>query len=154
MVPENFIAMIAQGNGAEARAVLEDGLSNIVLNRLEERKRGLAAGLFSGTSTQPVTEENEAAEKHDDEVEDTKLVKKLVKKDCLTKEEVEQLDEISLKTKKSAYAKSVEMDSPRGDRLAVKIEKNVQKKHGSAGVERLYKAADTYMYGNRKNRHN
>ena len=119
MVPENFIALLAQGNGAEARAVLEDGLSNIVLNRLEERKRELAGGLFSGYATEPV------------------------------QEEFEQLDEISLKTKTSAYAKAVDRDSPKGDNFAGKIEKNVEKKHGPDGVQKLYNAADRYMYGTR-----
>jgi hypothetical protein len=69
----------------EARAAIQDDLSNRVLDALETRKHELARGLFSGASTQPVTEGSLGVVKkgHDDEVEDTKLIKKLVKKDCL-----------------------------------------------------------------------
>jgi len=277
MVPENFIALLAQNNGAEARTVLEDGLANIVLNRLEERKRELAGGLFSGYATEPVQEEFEQLDESpnteelgpDDWARAVKVAKKngswqshhaanpgaaviphpdkpgkyaryiqqstidshgrdrsdvdkfgrrrfheeseqldeistmrahslgkkrfalgisaadsaasakkdprhwaqsakqltdradvlfrkskkafdyATKKDGL-KEESEQLDEISLKTKTSAYAKAVERDSPKGDNFAGKIEKNVEKKHGPDGVQKLYNAADRYMYGNKK----
>ena len=85
MLNENFITLVAQDNGAEARLVLQDELSNRVLETLEARKRELASGLFGGTTAQ-VTEEKDK-EKHNDEEKDEKLVKKLVKKDCLTKEE-------------------------------------------------------------------
>lgn len=69
MVPENFIALLAQNNGAEARTVLEDGLSQIILNRLEERKRELAGGLFSGYATEPVQEEFEQLEEGISQIE-------------------------------------------------------------------------------------
>lgn len=85
MLQENFISLVAQDRGAEARQVLQDDLSARVLDHLETRKHELAKGLFSG-STQQVTEAEEKKddEKHDDEKADEKLVKKLVKKDCLT----------------------------------------------------------------------
>lgn len=82
MLQENFISLVAQDRGAEARQVLQDDLSARVLDHLENRKHELAKGLFSG-STEQVTEEKDE-EKHDDEKADEKLVKKLVKKDCLT----------------------------------------------------------------------
>ena len=206
MVPENFIALLAQNNGAEARTVLEDGLSNIVLNRLEEQKRELAGGLFSGYATEPVQEEFEQLDESpnsknteelgpDDWARAVKVAKKngswqshhaanpgaaviphpdkpgkyarYIQQSTIDShgrdrsdvdkfgrrrfhEESEQLDEISLKTKTSAYAKAVERDSPKGDNFAGKIEKNVEKKHGPDGVQKLYNAADRYMYGNKK----
>lgn len=85
MIQENFIALIAQDHGADAKAMLQDDLSNRVLESLEARKRELAQGLFSGGPSQVTEEKDDKKEDgHDDEVADTQLVKKLVKKDCLT----------------------------------------------------------------------
>lgn len=52
MLEGNFVTFVAQDQGAEARAVLQDDLSQRVLDHLEERKRELAAGLFSGQVTE------------------------------------------------------------------------------------------------------
>ena len=77
MLNENFISLVAQDKGTEARLVLQDELSNRVLETLEARKRELASGLFGGAAAQ-VTEEKDTdtdTEDHDDEEEDEKLVK-------------------------------------------------------------------------------
>jgi hypothetical protein len=59
MLEGNFVTFVAQDQGVEARAVLQDDLSQRVLEHLEERKRELAAGLFSGHASEPVQEESE-----------------------------------------------------------------------------------------------
>lgn len=88
MLEGNFVTFVARDQGVEVRAVLQDDLSQRVLDHLEERKRELAAGLFSGTTS--VTEGlGIKKDTHSDEVEDTKLVKKLVKKNCLAEGGIE-----------------------------------------------------------------
>lgn len=86
----DVITLLANQQHGEASVLFNDLLGARISGALAERKTEIAqtlfapgaAGLSEGT--------------HDDEMEDAKLVKKLVKKDCLAKEESEQLDEISV----------------------------------------------------------
>lgn len=88
----DLITLVAGNQQAEATPILNDLLGARIMDALQTHKQEIAqtlfapgaAGLSEGT--------------HDDEVEDAKLVKKLVKRECLAKEESEQLDEISKAT--------------------------------------------------------
>jgi hypothetical protein len=58
------------------------------------------------------------------------------------KEEVEELDEVSLKTATSAYVKRMGKDDDKSPVKAVKTMDHIAKKHGVVGVARAAKAAD------------
>lgn len=69
-------------------------------------------------------------------------------------EEVEELDEISLKTKFSAYKAASENEESgqpkereRSKSLTARIEKDVEKKHGAGMVRHLERAASVQHYG-------
>jgi len=89
-----------------------------------------------------------AAEKYSNEDEATKQkrlsgIGKAVKK--LTKEEVEELDEVSLKTATSAYVKRMGDDGPNEKSSIAKATKtmdHIANKHGVRGVARATKTAD------------
>ena len=70
--------------GKEARDALYAEIHDRVMAKFEEMKTGIAQNLIA-----PHMESVE----HDDEAEDKKLVKKMVKKDCLTKEGIEDTEE-------------------------------------------------------------
>ena len=57
-------------------------------------------------------------------------------------EEVEELDEVSLKTATSAYVKRMGKDDDKSPVKAVKTMDHIAKKHGVVGVARAAKAAD------------
>jgi hypothetical protein len=59
-----------------------------------------------------------------------------------TNEEVEELDEISLKTATSAYVKRIGQNEPSSQSKAVKTIQHIAKKHGSSGVLGAAKAAE------------
>jgi len=63
-------------------------------------------------------------------------------KDAGVKEEVENLDEVSLKTATSAYVKRMGKDDDKSPVKAVKTMDHIAKKHGVVGVARAAKAAD------------
>jgi hypothetical protein len=58
------------------------------------------------------------------------------------KEDVEQIDEVSLKTATSAYVKRMGKDDDKSPVKAVKTMDHIAKKHGVVGVARAAKAAD------------
>ena len=68
------------------------------------------------------------------------------KKAPMKKEEVEQIDEVSLKTATSAYVKRVgkDLDKPMSDKTPKEVQtlQRIGKKHGVSGVARAVKAAD------------
>jgi len=88
----DMITLVANDQHAEATPLVHDLLGSRIALALQDHKQTIARSLFA-PSTEALAEE-----KHDDEVEDTKLVKKLVKRECLAKEESEQLDELSKAT--------------------------------------------------------
>ena len=64
------------------------------------------------------------------------------KKPDMKNEEVENLDEVSLKTATSAYVKRMGKDDDKSPVKAVKTMDHIAKKHGVVGVARAAKAAD------------
>ena len=74
-------------------------------------------------------------------------------KDAGVKEEVEELDEVSLKTATSAYVKRMGKDDDKSPVKAVKTMDHIAKKHGVVGVARAAKAADK-EYGLNDTTHN
>jgi hypothetical protein len=64
------------------------------------------------------------------------------KKADVKKEEVEELDEVSLKTATSAYVARMGREDDKSPVKAVKTMNNIAKKHGVVGVARAAKAAD------------
>ena len=79
--------------------------------------------------------------------------KKLRAKKEVKKEEVEELDEVSLKTATSAYVARMGREDDKSPVKAVKTMDNIAKKHGVVGVARAAKAADK-EYGVNDNTHN
>jgi hypothetical protein len=71
--------------GKEAREALYAEIHDRVMDKFEHLKTGIASAIITGESFIP--------EAHDDEKEDKALVKKMVKKDCLTKEGIEDTEE-------------------------------------------------------------
>jgi len=69
------------------------------------------------------------------------------------KEEVEELDEVSLKTATSAYVKRMGKEDEKSPVKAVKTMDHIAKKHGVVGVARAAKAADK-EYGLNDTTHN
>ena len=109
MLHENFIAMVAADRGAEARGILQDNLSAIVLDHLEERKRELAAGLFSGTPNEQVTEDAEELEEGTYEMPDGSEVRNGVEADRAWKIHHQQ----NPKSKKSQFHTSTRVATPK-----------------------------------------
>jgi hypothetical protein len=68
--------------------------------------------------------------------------KKLRAKKEVKKEEVEELDEVSLKTATSAYVARMGREDDKSPVKAAKTMDNIAKKHGVVGVARAAKAAD------------
>jgi hypothetical protein len=85
---------------AKKHGIPEKDAHNHVNNYLDKRLKD--AGIDEGTKPMTLTfkQFNEAKAAHPDEVEDKKLVKKMVKKDCLVDEEVE-LEEMDNRTPSS-----------------------------------------------------
>ena len=79
--------------------------------------------------------------------------KKLRAKKEVKKEEVEELDEVSLKTATSAYVARMGREDDKSPVKAVKTMDNIAKKHGVVGVARAAKAADK-EYGVNDKTHN
>jgi hypothetical protein len=75
------------------------------------------------------------------------------KKPDVKKEEVEELDEVSLKTATSAYVKRMGKEDEKSPVKAVKTMDHIAKKHGVVGVARAAKAADK-EYGLNDTTHN
>ena len=58
------------------------------------------------------------------------------------KEEVEQIDEVSLKTASSAFAKRIGQNEPSSQSKAVQTMQHIAKKHGASGVNTAAKTAE------------
>jgi hypothetical protein len=63
-------------------------------------------------------------------------------KNNMKKEEVEQIDEVSLKTASSAYAKRIGQNEPSSQSKAVQTIRQIAKKHGASGVATAAKTAE------------
>lgn len=84
-----FIDYSMQDNGAAAREALYAEIHDRVMSHIDQKKMELAGGILTTEATSCDMEKEEG---HEDEKEDKALVKKMVKKDCLAKEDVD-LDE-------------------------------------------------------------
>ena len=115
----------------------------------------VAARIMSGQ--QPVTEKLHPNQQQLDVVDDEKIdgkdFAKLRAKKEVKKEEVEELDEVSLKTATSAYVARMGREDDKSPVKAVKTMDNIAKKHGVVGVARAAKAADK-EYGVNDKTHN
>jgi len=106
----------------------------------------VAARIMSGQ--QPVTEKlhpnQQQLDVHEPEKDELTSddFKKLRAKKEVKKEEVEELDEVSLKTATSAYVARMGREDDKSPVKAVKTMDNIAKKHGVVGVARAAKAAD------------
>ena len=106
----------------------------------------VAARIMSGQ--QPVTEKlhpnQQQLDVHEPEKDELTAddFKKLRAKKEVKKEEVEELDEVSLKTATSAYVARMGRDDDKSPDKAVKTMDRIYKKHGATGVMRAATAAD------------
>ena len=78
----NIIDFAYNDQGSEMRDALYAEIHDRVMSHIEAKKQELAQSILS-------QEETEKEEGHEDEKEDKALVKKMVKKDCLTKEGID-----------------------------------------------------------------
>ena len=106
----------------------------------------IAAQIMSGQ--QPVTEKlhpnQQQLDVHEPEKDELTAddFKKLRAKKEVKKEEVEELDEVSLKTATSAYVARMGREDDKSPAKAVKTMDRIYKKHGATGVMRAATAAD------------
>ena len=106
----------------------------------------VAARIMSGQ--QPVTEKlhpnQQQLDVHEPEKDELTAddFKKLRAKKEVKKEEVEELDEVSLKTATSAYVARMGREDDKSPAKAVKTMDRIYKKHGATGVMRAATAAD------------
>jgi hypothetical protein len=83
---KSFVDYTFQDDGSAAREILYAEIHDRVMSHIETMKLELAGGLLAREGAGC---DMEKKEDHEDEKEDKIMVKKMVKKDCLTKEGVE-----------------------------------------------------------------
>ena len=84
---KSFVDYALQDDGSAAREALYAEIHDRVMSHIETKKMELAGGLLAREGAGCDMEKEEG---HEDEKEDKTMIKKMVKKDCLTKEGVDE----------------------------------------------------------------
>ena len=126
MDARQIIDYAADDNAKDFREALYASIYDKVSAHMETMKQQVAQNLVTQEEKECETEK----EGHDDEKEDKALVKKMVKKDALKNEEVEQIDEISKDTLKS-YVKKAAVDAGTDQLKMVRKDKDDKVKTGA-----------------------
>jgi len=83
---KSFVDYTFQDDGSAAREILYAEIHDRVMSHIETMKLELAGGLLAREGAGC---DMEKEEDHDDEKEDKAMIKKMIKKTCLTKEDVD-----------------------------------------------------------------
>lgn len=143
----DMITLVANDQHAEATPVLHDLLGARILDALQGHKQEIAQTLFA-PGTEALAEGSEqVSKKHDDTKEDTKLVKKLVKKDCLAEEELVEISKATALSVSDKRNKKGESDRKASARSADPLTKKVLFNHS---IKMFTKANKAQNYADKK----
>ena len=135
MDARQIIDYAAEDNAKDFREALYASIYDKINSHIETMKQGIAHNLVAQEETVSEAkdcecEDEKEKEGHEDEKEDKAMIKKMVKKDALKTEEVEQIDEISKDTLKS-YVKKASTDAGTDQLKMVRKDKDDKVKTGA-----------------------